>query len=353
LWLRLRWRPRPVRHGCPLPSVSIVLVARDEESVLREKLQNLLTLDYPADRLQVVVVSDGSTDGTESILREHARDSRICVLLNQLSSGKACGLNDGVGAAEGEVIVFTDARQKIEPDAVRLLLENFADPEVGCASGELMLGSLEAGEAAKGMGLYWRIEKKIREWESGSGSGSVVGATGALYAVRRQLVPTVPAGTILDDLYIPMHVVRQGSRVIFIPRARAWDCPDLGGTREFARKVRTLSGNYQLLQIAPWLLTRQNPLRFEFISHKLLRLMAPFALVTAFVSSFFPHASIYRAAFFLQLAFYALSLLGMAGLKRGILARMADAAFTFVVLNLAAAVAFGNFVRGRQIAWGR
>ncbi|MGA8273303.1 MAG: glycosyltransferase family 2 protein, partial [Candidatus Sulfotelmatobacter sp.] len=220
----------------------------------------------------------------------------------------------------------------------------------GCASGELMLGDLETGETAKGMGLYWRIEKKIREWESNS--GSVVGATGALYAVRRQLIPTVPAGTILDDVYIPMHVIRQGSRVVFDSRARAWDSPDLGGAREFGRKVRTLSGNYQLLQMCPWLLGRQNPLRFEFVSHKLLRLAAPFALLTALISSLFVRASIYRVAFLLQAAFYALSLLGMVRLKRGVVARMADAAFTFVALNTAALVAFGRFVRGRKIEWG-
>ncbi|MGA8273364.1 MAG: glycosyltransferase, partial [Candidatus Sulfotelmatobacter sp.] len=117
LWLRVRWRPRPVRHGSATPLVSVVIVARNEELLLREKIQNLLALDYPADNLQVVVVSDGSTDGTESILREYARDSGICILLNQLSNGKASGLNDGVEAAAGEVIVFTDVRQKIESGA--------------------------------------------------------------------------------------------------------------------------------------------------------------------------------------------------------------------------------------------
>ena len=125
------------------------------------------------------------------------------------------------------------------------------------------------------MGLYWRIEKRVRELEAAS--GSVVGATGALYAVRRELVPEVPAETILDDVFIPMNVARKGLRVGFDPRARAWDTPDLGREREFRRKVRTLTGNYQLLQLAPWLLRRENPLRFDFISHKLTRLVVPFA----------------------------------------------------------------------------
>ena len=156
----------------------------------------------------------------------------------------------------------TRARKLRHPRS-RLLVENFADPAVGCASGELMLGDPNSGEAVKGMGLYWRIEKKIREWESAS--GSVVGATGALYAVRRSLLVAVPPETILDDVYIPMQVARQGARVIFDPRARAWDLPDLGTGREFARKVRTLSGNYQLLQLLPWLWGKRK-IRLRFSS---------------------------------------------------------------------------------------
>jgi poly-beta-1,6-N-acetyl-D-glucosamine synthase len=163
----------------------------------------------------------------------------------------------------------------------------------------------------------------------------------------------VPPETILDDVYIPLHVIKQGSRVVFDARARAWDLPDQGGGHEFARKVRTLGGNYQLLQLAPWLLTRANPVRFEFVSHKLLRLVAPFALAFALVTSaLLPHP-VYRIAFGLQAAFYALSLLAMAHLKRGPLARLADAALTFVVLNTAAVVAFANFISGRKAVWVR
>jgi len=214
-----------------------------------------------------------------------------------------------------------------------------------------MLGDPDAGEAAKGMGLYWRMEKTIRELESAS--GSVVGATGALYAVRRELLEAVPEGTILDDVYIPMQVVRKGKRVLFDARARAWDSPDLGADREFSRKVRTLSGNYQLVQLAPWLLSRGNPIRFEFVSHKLLRLAVPFALAAVLVASIFLSGPIYRSALALQILFYGLSLLAGLRLSRGPLARMSDAALTFVLLNGAAAVAFVNFVTGRKAVWIR
>jgi cellulose synthase/poly-beta-1,6-N-acetylglucosamine synthase-like glycosyltransferase len=269
------------------------------------------------------------------------------------SHGKAAGLNDAIKLATGEVLLFTDARQHIESGALRLLVENFADPDVGAASGELMLGDPASGETGKGMGLYWRIEKKVRELESAS--NSVVGATGAIYCARRNLIEDspLPDGTILDDVLLPMHIVRQGFRVIFDSRARAWDSPDLGDGREFSRKVRTLSGVYQLLRIAPWLLRSQNPIRFEFVSHKLSRLAVPFALLALLIASMFLPQPFYRAALAAQLAFYALSLAALAGIKIGPLSRLADPARTFVVLNSAAIVAFINFVSGRKAVWVR
>jgi cellulose synthase/poly-beta-1,6-N-acetylglucosamine synthase-like glycosyltransferase len=326
------------------------MVVRNEERILESKLENLLSLDYPQDRVQIVVVSDGSSDRTEHILQQYAQDSRVHAIVNQLARGKAAGLNDALEVARGEIVVFTDARQKIDRSAARLLAENFADPDVGCVSGELMLGDPENGESGRGLGLYWLIEKQVRELESAS--GSVVGATGALYAARRELLTHVPAGTILDDVYLPMQIVRQGKRVIFDQRAVAWDSPDLGIEREFSRKVRTLSGNYQLVQLAPWLLGRENPIRLEFISHKLLRLAVPAALAALLLVSPLLKAPFYKLIFMAQVLFYALSLISLARLaKRGTLSRVADAAGAFVLLNSAAAVALANFIAGKRAAW--
>ena len=350
LWLRKIWRGKAVRRGAYSPFVSVVMVVRNEERVLERKLENLLALDYPAELIRLVVVSDGSTDGTEAVLRSYASNPRVNVVLNQLSRGKASGLNDAFEFAQGDIVVFTDARQEIEPGALGRLLENLADPQVGCVSGELMLGDPEKGETSEGLGFYWRVEKRIRELESAS--GSVVGATGAFYAIRRNLLMPLRPETILDDVYLPMQAARHGFRVVFDSRARAWDS-DLGAAREFARKVRTLSGNYQLLQLAPWLLTSANPIRFEFVSHKLLRLIVPFALAGTLVASAMLRAPVYRLALALQIAFYGLSGLAIAQVKKGPLARMADAVLTFVVLNTAAVVALANFVSGRKAAWIR
>jgi len=151
-----------------------------------------------------------------------------------------------------------------------------------------------------------------------------------------------------------MQVVGQGQRAVFEPRARAWDSPDLGAAREFSRKVRTLSGNYQLLQLAPWLLHNSNPIRFEFVSHKLLRLAMPLALALLFVSSLMLNGRLYRVALIVQLVFYALSVTALARLlKEGPVARAGEAAATFVLLNTAAVVAFANFVRGHKAVWNR
>lgn len=351
LWLRSRWQSKPLASAPCTPLISLVMVVRNEEQVLRRKLQNLLELDYPAELMQILVVSDGSTDGTEAILREYEQDGRVTVLLNQLARGKACGLNDAVGFTQGEVVVFTDARQLLEQNSVRLLMENFADPVVGCVSGELILGAPGSGETRKGTGLYWGLEKSIRKLEGIS--GSVVGATGALYAVRSNLLAPLPAETILDDVYLPMQVARQGARVGFDSRARAWDDASHPVGREFDRKVRTLSGNYQLLQLAPWLLTSQNPIRFEFVSHKLLRLLMPLALAATLVSSALLPGIFYRTVLVLQLAFYGLSLFALMQWNRGPIARLADASLIFVVLNTAAIVAFARAVTGRKAAWGR
>ncbi|HKF01958.1 MAG TPA: glycosyltransferase family 2 protein [Candidatus Sulfotelmatobacter sp.] len=349
LWIISRVHPAPIRRASYLPFVSVVMVVRNEEKTLPRKLKNLAALLYPEDRLEFIVVSDGSKDSTEQILSEAAKDGRYRILVFADPKGKAAGLNSALAVARGEMVLFVDARQQIEADALRLLMENFAEKAVGCASGELMLGDVESGESEKGMGTYWRIEKKIRELESLS--GSVVGATGALYAARRVLLVAIPADTILDDVYLPLYVARQGARVVFDERARAWDSPDLGAGREFRRKVRTLTGNYQLLQIAPWLLRSKNPLRFRFISHKLLRLLVPFALAAMLIAPLLIPQQPYRGFFFLEMLFYTLSLRALTDVPGGLLTRVANAALTLIVLNTAAVVALANFLTRRKEVW--
>jgi poly-beta-1,6-N-acetyl-D-glucosamine synthase len=348
LYLRSRWHYRPVYRAPIRPFVSIVMAVHNEAENLPRKLKNLSELQYPPDRFEIIVVSDGSTDGTNDFLSRS--EVPICYFLIPQHRGKACALNVGIALAQGEIILFVDARQLLEAESLRNLVENFADPSVGCVSGELILLPSEGQAGGQEWGDYWRIEKQIRKLESKT--GSVVGATGAIYAVRRELLVPLPEGTILDDVYIPLHVARQQKRVVFESRAVAKDTviPDL--KREFRRKVRTLTGNYQLLQIAPWVLTRRNRIRFEFISHKLCRLTMPLALVAVLMSSMFLGGTFYRSAFILQVTFYAAGLLAITN-PRNRVRRVAGPAASFLMLNAAAGVGLINFLRRKQVLWVR
>jgi biofilm PGA synthesis N-glycosyltransferase PgaC len=347
LWLALcvRLRGRAIRKGHLIPTVSVVIAARNEATNLPAKLENLRLLDYPQTLLEIVIASDGSTDETVGIL--HEQGSNIVAVILDASKGKACALNEAVKRATGDILVFLDARQYVEPNAISELASCFADPDVGAVSGELLLESSDAG-SQEALGIYWKIEKIVRKLESAS--GSVVGVTGAIYAIRRELYTEIPAGTILDDVFVPMNVARLGKRVVFQPSAVARDRLFSEKGKEFSRKVRTLTGNYQLLRLAPWLLSPANPILFRFISHKLLRLVVPLLLLLMLMASAMAGGPFYWAIFWLQVLFYVLAVFGtlIPSVKQF---KPVGIASTFVMLNAAAALAFYNFAAGRKKVW--
>lgn len=350
LWLRLFARAKPVKSSDSAlkssapPSVSIVMAARNEAHHLSAKLANLRRLQYAPDRVQIIVVSDGSTDETAKTLQQHPE---VTAVLLQRSGGKALALNAGVAQATGELLFMMDVRQTVDPDALQRLVPLFADPTVGAASGELLLEQADGSPSTEGLGLYWKIEKAVRRLESLS--GSVVGVTGAIYVLRRDLYQALPAGLVLDDVLVPMLVARRGFRVLFQPAAVARDRIFAEPGKEFRRKVRTLTGNLQLLKLAPWLLGPGNPLLFRMISHKLLRLLVPFLLAVMLVASAVSHSTVLRLALVAQLLLYALALLGAVA-PRLRTSRAVGVAYTFVMLNAAAAVAFYKFLT-RQDVW--
>jgi biofilm PGA synthesis N-glycosyltransferase PgaC len=308
---------RPVRKGVfptgrNWPAVSVIVAAHNEGARLPARVANLLDQIYPGP-LEVIVVSDGSTDHTHAAL---ARFSNRVRSIELPRGGKPLALNAGAEAAAGEILVFADARQRFTPDAIRELVSNFDDPDVGGVTGELILdcelqpGALDSS-IAEGVGLYWKYEKWLRRHESRV--RSTLGATGAIYAVRRSLWQPLPASTLLDDVLAPMRVVLAGKRIVFEERARAFDRVAPDGIAESRRKTRTLAGNYQILMLEPRLLLPiVNPVWIQYASHKIGRLLVPWALLVALVASAFLARNrwYYAVALILQLGFYGLAALG-------------------------------------------
>jgi poly-beta-1,6-N-acetyl-D-glucosamine synthase len=347
VWLLVRVYigKRPVQKGVYVPTVSIIMAVRNEEVNLPPKMDNLRRLNYPREQIEIVVASDGSTDRTTQILREQLPPVVIVVLEDP--GGKARALNAAVAHAKGQILVFLDARQFVEPDAISELVSCFADSTVGAVSGELLLED-NGVNPQEGLGIYWKIEKTVRKLESAS--GSVVGVTGAIYAIRRELYTMIPPGTILDDVFVPMNVVRQGKRVVFEPTAIARDRLFVDKGKEFSRKVRTLTGNYQLLRLAPWLLSPSNPLLFRFVSHKLLRLLVPILLPLMLITSGIAGGPFYGVIFWLQVIFYVAAACGYL-IPSATRFKPVGIAKTFVMLNVAAALALYNFAVGRKEVW--
>jgi biofilm PGA synthesis N-glycosyltransferase PgaC len=341
--LLARLAGRPVRIPGSFPgSVTIILAAHNEERVIGRRLKELTGLLAASGRQgEVIVVCDGCSDGTAGVAKSFSTGP-VRVLELDHNAGKAAALTRGCSAATGDFLVFADARQHWAPDALEKLLRNFADPRVGAVSGDLILESSPG--VLEGVGLYWRYEKWLRRQESRL--HSTVGVTGAISAVRRELFQPIPAGTVLDDVYWPLNVVLQGYRVIHEQEAQAFDhLPERPGD-EFRRKVRTLSGNFQLLGRLPAALTPwRNPIWLQFVSHKLLRLAAPWALLTMLVSSALLPDRLYTLLFFFQTCGYVLGLAALSLPARP--SRPSATAASFLTLNTAAFLAFWVWISGK------
>ena len=339
---------RPIQPtGWCLPSVSCVIAVHNEAAHLPAKLENLRSIDYPESLVQVVIGSDGSTDGTNAILADASRRMPLTTVVHAERHGKPTMLNTLVPLATGEVLVFMDARQRLAPQALKALVQPFQDPSVGCVSGELVFEDASGGPA--GVSLYWNYEKFIRKCESRL--GTMLGATGAFYAIRRELFQPIPADALLDDVVVPFRAIERGYRAVLEPQAVVFDRVAADARAEFVRKTRTLAGNFQLLRYFPWLL---NPFRglvaWQFLSHKLLRLFVPYCLAVMFFASWFlrfdPFYILLAAG---QAVFYGLA---AAGAVSNASMRVLSVPYTFCLMNWAAVVGLYRFLAGSQrVAW--
>jgi poly-beta-1,6-N-acetyl-D-glucosamine synthase len=348
LLARLFPRRASAATGGEPPLVTVCLPVYNGAAYLPAKIESLLAQDVPGDGLEILIYCDGCADDSVAIARALAAApearGRIHVLAEPQRRGKPAALNALAARAQGSLLLLNDVRQPFSPNAVRALAATLEDASVGCATGNLVL----AGGAASG--VYWRYENWIRRQESRF--RGVAGMSGSIAMMRRADYQPLPEDVILDDVWIPMRLGLGGRRVAFVAEAEAYDTA-FEDDHEFRRKVRTLAGNYQLFARMPALLVpTANPFWFETVSHKVLRLVAPWLLVllggASLAGARSPSAAapLMAALVAAQLAFYALALAG----RR--LGRLGGVARTFVVMNLAAIVGLGRYLTGRQrVTW--
>ncbi len=328
------------------PSVSVVIAVYNERSRLEAKLKNLRNLKYPPGKLFFVFVSDGSDDGTNDLL---AAQSDVYLIQYRERRGKPHALNTAVAQLTTDIVVFADVRQRIEENAIYSLVGRLGDPDIGAVSGELHHYDPETA-TGQDIGLYWRYEKWIRKAESRF--FSVAGVTGALYAIRIADWAPLSPDTLLDDFEVPMAILRSGRRIILEPAAAVYDISqeDLGGEKK--RKIRTLTGNFQSFSRNSWLFSpKANPIFFQFVSHKVFRLLVPYAMAVVLVTSLFLPGLFFRLAVVAQMLFY---MGGIAGLLRPALFshRVFSFIAVFIELNWAAVVALKKFLDGSfEVKW--
>jgi len=344
-----RLSPWPVRRAPQWPTVTILIPAYNEASSISSTLENKLALDYPRERLQILVVSDGSTDGTDEIVKGFA--SRGVELLRQEPRrGKAAGINLALGHARGEILVFSDANSSFEPDAVRFLVESFADPLVGYVTGRLSFAGAE-GNVAGGIGAYMAYENALRRLETRF--DSVIGVNGGIDAMRRSLYVEVPQ-TQLTDFILPLRCIEAGFRVVYDARAASVERANATAETEFRMRVRVaLRGLHALSFMRSLLGPRRRPrAAFCLWSHKVVRYTAPTLLPLALAAALWlaPASALYRWLAGLQIAGYLLAALSLAGALPRPLVRVARIPAYLVLSSAAFGTALYRWLRGDTMA---
>ncbi len=340
-----KFKRQSIVSPVPFPSsFSLVLSVRNEQAHIKRRLEELdIILKNSPLPAELIVICDGSTDDTPSIARTFSRPT-VQVVELQTNQGKAVALNHAAALAKNEILIFADARQTWQLDAAHQLLSCFQDERVGAVSGQLVLKTADGNLA--GVGMYWKFEKWLRGQEAHV--HSQIGVTGAICAVRRELFPLLPPGILLDDVYWPMQVVMRGRRVVYQPQAVAYDQLPDRSSDEMRRKIRTLVGNFQLLTISPALLSPwKNSVWWQFVSHKVMRLVAPWALLVMLVSSAVMETGYYRTIFAFLAGGMLMGILGMLtplGRKN----RLFSTAGSFLLLQFAAWLAFWYWIFGRS-----
>jgi cellulose synthase/poly-beta-1,6-N-acetylglucosamine synthase-like glycosyltransferase len=356
VWCLARWFGRsssaPPQDPELWPQVTLLIAAYNEQAVIEERIHNALAMDYPVDRLEIVIGLDGCSDGTAAIVRRF-EDRGVRLLDYSQRRGKASVLNAAITGVEGEIVLMSDANTDIDPQAARQLVRWFGDQRIGAVVGRLILTDPRSGRNADG--LYWKYETFLKKCEGRL--GALLGANGAIYAIRRELYVPIPPDTIVDDFVVPLLAkLRSGSTIIYEPDAVAREETAPSITSEFHRRARIGAGGFQSIALLWKLLDpRRGWIAFTFFSHKVLRWLCPFFLIGLLVSN----AILWNRPFFAwtlgaQIAFYGMSLLAAFAPNGVKLPRLVRLMTMFTSMNAALLVGFVRWMRKRQnAAWRR
>ena len=342
-------RPRPIKRQSWLPSVTVLIAAHNEAQNIATTIQNKLEQDYPGNRLETIVISDGSTDGTEDIVREFDSQS-VQLIRREQRGGKAAALNEGVRHASGEILVFSDANSLYAPDAIRRMVENFADPEVGYVTGNLTYETRGTGIAGNGCGAYMKYENTLRTLETRA--GSIIGVNGGVDAIRRELYNDVPRH-LITDFVLPLHVLSTRHRVVYDERVHSTEVANSELRSESRMRIRV---GLRALQGIAYMHRLCNPISypgtaFSLISHKVIRYFCFLFLMTALITNLaLVTTPVYTVLFVAQTVAYLLAIVGLRKDVPRLFGKLTLIPAYFLMSNAAFAVAAIKFLRGETMA---
>ena len=345
-----RFFRRPVRFAQRVPTVSLIVSAYNEEKVIADKIENCFAVDYPRESLEFIIVADGSNDCTTEIVQTFAACG-VKLLHQPTRHGKIAAMNRAVPFAIGEILVFSDADAMLEPQAIRMLVANLADPKVACVGGEKRIRK-GASVQAKGEGAYWRYEAYLKRLDSNL--NTAIGAIGELFAIRRDLYRPMDEDLLIEDFVVTMQLVAAGWRVVYEPRAITWEnvAPSLAG--EWRRRVRMAAGGFQAIGRLKGML---NPMRgfaaFQYISHKVLRWLSPFFMIAAFGANLgLLEQPFYQWTMLAQVVFYSLAALGFVLAQLNLRFWPVQIPFYFCFANATSLAGFWRWVtKSQPVTW--
>jgi poly-beta-1,6-N-acetyl-D-glucosamine synthase len=336
---------KPIEKGILFPVVSLVIAAYNEEKVIEEKIRNSFDLDYPKDKLEIIVVSDGSTDETPQVAANY-KNKGVISLFDPPRRGKTAALNRAVSRARGEVVIFSDANSMYDPQAIKLIVRNFYDSSVGGVCGRKTIIENVERESSRGDSLFWSFESKMKIQQSLT--GSITTGDGEIFAMRKELYKAIPDQVINDDTAITFNIVQRGYRVVYEPEAVSNEEASIVWKDDFNVKARMVCGGYQTLSLfSKMLFPPINYFAIQFLSHKALRWFMPFLLIALYIVNLFLMSGFYLYFIILQSGFYAIALFGLIGKKLPGTPKFFYFPAYFCSMNAAAAKGFVYFLKGK------